>query len=255
MRKIKSLSIAFICIMACFLAMSTAAYAQGYIAYENTETGYYATIQDDEDLLSDSEEQQLAETMKEATEYCNAAFVTIGSNNYSSTRAFAEAYYESVFGSSNGTLFIIDMDYRQLYVYTHGDASGRITSSKADTITDNIYRMASNGQYFECANEAFSEIGSILRGERISQPMKYINNILLALIIAMIVNFIIVKNASRMHAASDKAMLESAEIDFHASSPNIRYTHTTREYSPRSSGSGGSGGGGGGGSSGGGHGF
>lgn len=108
-------------------------------AYEKTneETNYRLLIEDDANLLNDSEETLLEETMMPLTKYGNIAFKSINSNS-TSTSSYARSYYHNTFGTHSGTVFLIDMDNRVIYIFSDGANYKTITSAKANLITDNI---------------------------------------------------------------------------------------------------------------------
>lgn len=222
--------------------------------YENQETDYEVIIEDQADLLTDAEEADLLEDMKPITEYGNVAFVSISENSYYSTETFAREFYRSYFGKSSGTVFVIDMDERYIWIHSDGAVYKRITTSYANTITDNVYSYASDQEYYNCASDAYEQIYTLLEGGRIAQPMKYICNLLLAVILALLINFFIVMWYSRSKKASTSELLTGIYHKVDILNPTVTHTHQTKRYSPQSSGSGGGGrsGGGGGGRSGGG---
>ena len=219
-------------------------------SYTNTETGYRAVVEDDAFLLTEEEAGKLILVMQEITAYGNAAFKTID-ENFTDAESYARDYYQSRFGTDSGTLFLIDMDNRNIWIHSDGAVYKIITTAYANTITDNVYRYASNEDYFDCANEAFGQILSLLKGQKIAQPMKYISNGLLAAILALLLNFGLVSFFSRLKKPGKK---ENIPRRFSYTRPTAVFTHKTRVYDPVSSESGGrsggsgSGGGGGGGS-------
>ena len=222
----------------------------------NEYSGYYMVIEDEADLLSDSEEDALFEKMEELSEYGNVALFTVDYNPCYDTEAYCNELYDDYFGRENGTLFMIDMDNRYIYLLNDGYNKRVITNSYSLTITDNVYEYASDEEYFTCAYEAFDQAATLLRGGRISQPMKYICNALLSLIIGFTITYVIVRTIHKNKAAHQEVVLDSifAKTTFH--NPQAIFINQTRQYSPRSSSSsGGGGGGGGGGRSGGGHSF
>lgn len=224
--------------------------------YINDETGYRVVVEDDAQLLSDEEEAELITQMQEITAYGNAAFKTIDDNDRSA-EYYARQYYQNRFGTDSGTLFLIDMDNRKIWIHSDGAVYRVITTAYANTITDNVYRYASSGDYGECAMEAFGQIHTLLRGQKISQPMKYISNGLLAVIAALILNYGLVSYYARLKKPDRKTLMRSVENHFNYTRPQAVFTHESREYNPVSSdsssgSSGGSSGGGGGSSSGGG---
>lgn len=221
--------------------------------YENSDTGYKVIIEDDADLLSYTEEQSLADSMEKLTEYGNIAFKSINRNSYGSTPRYAERYYHETFGKESGTVFLIDMSQRKIYIFSDGQNYKTITKSKAETITDNIYKYASNKEYFECADKAYSQMYTILEGGKIAEPMKYISNALIAVMLALFANFAIFKIATKNKAASFNEQIKECVFSCTHTNPSVIQTGEHRVYSPVSdNSSSGSSSGGGGGSSGGG---
>lgn len=227
---------------------TTAAAKASSITWSNQGTGYVVILEDEADLLSEDEESQLALEMQAVTAYGNAAFKSVSYNDYS-TSYFATDYYHEIFGKESGTLFLIDMDNREIYIFSDGDIYKTITDSYADTITDNIYRYASDGDYYDCASKAFQQISSLLSGRKIAQPMKYISNALLALILAALINYFLARILSATPKPGTDRVLNSIATGFAFANPQMTLTKQTKVYSPPSSSSGGgghrSGGGGG----------
>ena len=226
------------------------------IISEKLESGFSIIIDDKADLLSEEEEAKLKEEMVKLTEFGNIAFVSI-SDNYTSASNFADSYYHNSFGTESGSLFLIDMDNRQIYIFSDGYNYSIITNSKANIITDNIYSYASYEHYYDCAYNAFDQMNTLLSGGKIFEPMRHASNAVLAVVLAFLINFIIVLVNSSVRKASNNEIINTCDVSFTASNIVGRNTGTHRVYSPQSSSSGGSGGGGGGGHSGGGggHGF
>lgn len=241
-------------VIAMFFAFPVTAY--GKTGEVNSNTGYEVLIDDDADLLTSEEELQLAEKMAEVTVYGHAAFVTV---DYNTTSAgdFAEDYFYGNFGYESGTLFLIDMDNREIYIYSDGEVYKIVTKSYANTITDNIYTYASDEEYYTCAYKAFEQIVSLLEGNKIAQPMKHISNAFLALLLALLINYILVMCMSAAKKPGKRELLEATKHRCSLVNTKAVYTHTTKKYDPPSSSSGGGGrsGGGGGGGGGGGHSF
>ena len=89
------------------------------LRYVNQENGNKVTITDDADLLTDGEEKELEGIMIKLSEYGHVGFYTTmsGSSDITDT---AERYYLSKLGSKeeSGTVFVIDMNIRELYIIT-----------------------------------------------------------------------------------------------------------------------------------------
>ena len=223
-------------------------------SYKNSSTGYEAVVYDMADLLSDTEEKALLEDMKPITNYGSAAFISTDSN-YSTTSYYAESMYREYFGKGSGTLFLIDMDNRELYIFSDGAIYKTVNNHYANSITDNVYRYASGQKYYACAQEVFTEISALLNGAKIAQPMKYICNGLLAIILALLTNYFLSRILSRTAKPGREALMASLTARCNITNSTVQFTGQTKVYDPPSSSSGGGGGhsgGGGGGHSGGG---
>ena len=229
---------------ACLLfPLGVYAESQEAALWENPDTGYRIVLEDDAQLLDRKEQEELAAAMRTVTAYGNAAFKSISANSYSAA-SFADDYYHGLFGTESGTLFLIDMDNRELYLFSDGAIYRTIGKSYADTITDNVYRYASNGDYYLCASSAFEQIGAVLAGEKIAQPMKYISNALLAFILAALLNYFLARSLSRSSKPGTGEILGSISTRFDFRNPRKILTSQTKVYDPpSSSSSGGSGGG------------
>ena len=164
-----------------------------FFLYTNPQTGYSVYIDDSEDLLTDSEEAQLVEDMKPITEYGNAGFVSCENYDYS-TASYSARRYSSLFGSESGTLLVIDMGMREFYIKNDGAISKVITNAYSNTISDNIYRYASSGDYYLFAATCYAQIYTLLAGGKVAQPMRYISAALLALILGILVNYLILRD-------------------------------------------------------------
>ncbi|MBR5337993.1 MAG: TPM domain-containing protein [Lachnospiraceae bacterium] len=235
---------------------------------QNSGTGKIY-VEDGANLLTDQERQALVAHMQPITQYGSVAFVTINKNSTSADR-YAEKRYKELIGLTSGTLFLIDMDNRQIFIYSGGRIYSTVTRSKADTITDNVYRLASKKKYYDCAAKVFDQIGTILAGGMIPEPMKHLCNALLSMAFALILVFMIANFRTRIRKSGESNVFdETAEKKFEIGEPKamIVLSEKKTRHVESSGGGGGhgfsgggggfSGGGGGGGFSGGGggHGF
>lgn len=223
----------------------------GCVLWMNEETGYQVAVEDDADLLTDEEKALLAFDMRALTAYGNAVFKSVSYNNYSASW-FAQDCYHRLMGSESGTLFLIDMSNREIYIFSDGAVYKTVTTAYANTITDNVYRYASDQDYYQCASRAFGQIHALLSGRRIAQPMKYISNALLAFILAALLNYFLARSLSRSSKPGTGEILGSISTRFDFQNPRKILTSQTKVYDPPSSSSSGGGHSGGGGRSGGG---
>ena len=79
--------------------------------YQNKDTGYTAYIDDEEDLLSSEEEENLRKQLIPLTEYGNVAFLS-GRGEYSAESTIRN-FYRTVFSGKSGLIFFIDMENRK----------------------------------------------------------------------------------------------------------------------------------------------
>ncbi len=225
--------------------------------YVNPETGYVAVIDDTAGLLKEQEKTALLEEMKGITEEGNVAFYSTNDNPYYNTNKLAKEYCAERFNYASATVFVVDMDDRYLWIYSQGNIYNTITDDYAQTITDNVYTYASDGDYYGCAGKVFEQIQSLLDGKWIAEPMKWVSNALLAVAIALFANYFIVMAISRGKKPSNSVLLDNIYNQVEINNARADFVRQSKRYSPQSSGSSGgrSGGGrssGGGGSRGGG---
>lgn len=226
--------------------------------YVEKVNNYKVLIEDDENLIDESKIKSLAKEMSKLTEYGNIAFKST-SVTTSSTEYYARNYYHDKFGTESGTLFLIDMNNRKIYIFSDGYNYKYITKDKSLIITDNTYKYASRGDYYTCSVEAYKQMGIVLSNGKIAEPMRYISSFIIALIVSCFICYAKVFYDSKNKVASNKEILKSCDINYIIKDITVRETGQESEYSPvsdydggSSSSGGGSSGGGGGGSSGGG---
>ena len=156
----------------------------------NETTGFTALIQDDAGLLDAAEYDSVLGTMMPVTEHCNAGFYTCdGSTEYVVNKA--KAWGNRVF-SGDYTMFIIDMGTRRIGIYSSSRIVRIVTKAKANTITDNVYKLATRGQYADCAKESFRQIRQTLEGFEVASPMRYATNALVAVAVAILLAYLLI---------------------------------------------------------------
>lgn len=221
------------------------------LANENISNSYEIVIEDDANLLTDYEIDSLKSAMEPLTEYGNIAFKSTNTNSVS-TEQYARNYYHSKFGQASGSLFLIDMDNRVIYIFSDGENYKVITKDKANIITDNVYKYASSKNYYLCASNAYNQMHSLLSGQKIIEPMKYISNAIVSLISAFFIAFLITFWGFKPKKAKPKEILKNINHSFKVTDLKTSLLRKYRVFSPiGDSGSSGGSYGGSGGSSGG----
>ena len=98
----------------------------------STNSNYSIIIEDDADLLTEMEEQQLRTQMKVLTEFGHVMFKTTNTANGISSLRYIQNYYYSKLGNQSGVAFYIDMNKTQICACATGGLDRIITSSKCD---------------------------------------------------------------------------------------------------------------------------
>ena len=134
----------------------------------------------------------------------------------------------------------------------------KISNSQVDSIIDNSYNIVSKHDerdWYGYAEQTFQQIIDFYNTGKIAEPMKWITNIFLAIILAFMISFAMVSYSIRSRKPKDSEVLSGLFQHFQLLGANMILTNTTKVYDPPSSSGGGGGGhgGGGGGHGGGGH--
>lgn len=111
-----------------------------------------------------------------------------------------------------------------------------LIASERSSIVDNIYKYASKKDYYTCCRECLYEVRCVLYGNAIAHTMKYIDNGLLAVIIALILNFIIIFSGTLKRRELGRVLMEGAVSSATFSNIGIAEGRKTKVYYPRSSG-------------------
>lgn len=79
----------------------------------------------------------------------DAAVVTTNNTEEKTSVVYADEYYEKIGYGTNGILYLIDMDNRELYISTTGSVTDYLTDERLDSILDTAVEHASQGNYYE----------------------------------------------------------------------------------------------------------
>lgn len=191
-------------------------------------------IEDDANLLTEDQEQNLRNSMTPLTEFGNIIFKSI-SYNSTTPASYARSYYNNKFGNQSGTVFLIDMSQRYLYIFSNGRNYGIITTSKANIITDNVYRYAKNADYYTCATETFRQIYTLLDGGKIFEPMRHMSNGVIALVFSFLAVYLYIMKVSNIKVAPAKDVVSGCDASIKLSNIDVLHMGQRRIYSPPSS--------------------
>lgn len=141
-------------------------------------------ILDELGLLSSTEAEQLRQDMEPITAFGNVAFWT--TDQYARDEVEqARLKRRELFGLESGIILVINMNVRKVSVQSYGTINDTITADRANTITNNVRNYLTKGDYYGGASTAFRQIFRLLDGGRIPQPMKYLSNAAIALMLSL----------------------------------------------------------------------
>lgn len=111
-----------------------------------------AAVSSVEDLAGLLNAEQLQSARQLAGEVSSAAgwdilAVTTDDTDGKSARTWAEDYYLENASSDDGVVCLIDMDNREIYIATSGEAIHYLTDSRIDSILDSAYAKITNQDY------------------------------------------------------------------------------------------------------------
>ena len=243
MRRYKFRLYAFISVIFFAVLLSKAAVfaSNDKPAYTNPDTGYEVYIDDSEGLLSESEKEKVVEQIKSFTEFGNAVFVSTNLRPGQAEK-YAATYYESTFGAENGAIFLVDMGDRLLVLQGHQNIDRMLTSSKCNSIMDNVYRYARSQDYDKCVITVFDQAEAVVKEQHIAQPFKYITNIFLSVILAFLIGFIVLGITMTKTASTRKEILNGLFSGCNITDRKLVLQDVKKIYSPISTGSSGGGG-------------
>ena len=193
--------------------------------YTNPETGCEALILDDDDLLTPAEEAQLVEYMTPITRFGNIVFWSTDEATFDEIEQAKEKRYE-LYGNDSSGIFAINMKMRKVTFQSDGRINTIVNASYARSVTDNVSGFASAGDYYRCAAECFTQINTLLEGNRIAEPLKYISYVVIALMLSfvIVVGIVFSKRFNPLTKENkDKARLQGSGSLFTAA-PSVQKT-------------------------------
>ncbi len=193
------------------------------------------TLQDDAGLLSAEEKTALTQNMLPLTAYGSVGFWSTNERASNEIRQ-AEEKLHQLFGRQSAILFAVNMANRTLTIYSDGAFYDVVTTAKANSITNNVHLYATEGKYYEAASRAFKQVDSLMRGERIAEPMRHLSNAVLALMLAlMLVQCFFLRFAGTFRRPDEILVKTMGALAFTGAATALVGTY--REYRPSNSGS------------------
>ena len=222
MRKVYGIVLGFL-ILASVIILGIRGYSQKKVQLWNGRV----YISDTAGILSDEEENRIREVMKDVSRYGNVVLIC-AYTGVSDSEGYAYDYYTSLCGIEPGVVLIIDMTNRLIYMHTFDSVNEVVDRNKALVITDNVYKYASKGNYYQCVKVAFEQVFATLEGKKIAEPMRYIINGCLALVIALFANYILVSARTNKKKRSGAEIINGAKKRYYIENASLKVIHTSQ---------------------------
>lgn len=122
-----------------------------FSTYAATHHSTYKDVYDSANLLSDTEEKNLAELAEDLSDEHNihVIFLTFDDAEGKSTMRYTDDFMDNLYFNESSILFAIDMDNRECYVNTVGSCINALSDSEREQVLDMTFDYLSNGQYYE----------------------------------------------------------------------------------------------------------
>ena len=149
-------------------------------------------VVDDAGILTNEETEELEEYLESLDGTVNYLVVTCDDRAMgSSALEKLDNYYRQEFDAyEDGIAFIVDMDTRRIELQGRNSLQYSLDSGDCTDITDNVYRYASDGDYYNCIYHAFREADLVANYEFVLRPMRIIVSLLIAIIIGFLGTFL-----------------------------------------------------------------
>jgi len=223
-----------------------------------SSSGAKSGVYDDADLLTDSQEQALADRISSYTaKYsCDIAIVTTSDAGGKTSQAYADAYAEKL-GMSMikegypGILFLIDMDNRQIYISTSGQAIGYYSDSRVNTVLDDCYGPVSGQDYYGSCRAFLNGVHSYMGISPSKSGRMGLFGILVRLAVSLaagaLITLLMVKRAGGRVTTTGATYLDASASRITGQTDRFINKTVTQRVIPRNTGGDGGGGGMGGG--------
>ncbi len=120
-------------------------------------------IDDQCNFFTKEEKEVLLSYLDGLCQFGTMGVVTIDKNTYNSTKEFAKVYYDDNITSEEGLLFIIDMQYRSVYLCTRGENMNIYLDDQTKlNITNSAAVALSEERYYDATRDSINYIANRL---------------------------------------------------------------------------------------------
>ncbi|WP_408069893.1 TPM domain-containing protein [Butyrivibrio sp. JL13D10] len=210
-RKLNYVSLMIICmvlIMPMLLPLCVKAGAEGMVTPVYYDDGSLFPVVDAAELLTDEEENALAEHISRVESQYNSAIVivTVDTLGDRTVEMYGDDFYDyNGYGYGNshdGILFLIDITSRKWHITTTGSAIEVFTDSAQETLIDDCKSDLSAGNYYAAFDEFVSSCEHRLKSDveyRTFNLPKFIICLIAGFILALIPLFIFIMQLKTVH--------------------------------------------------------
>lgn len=213
---------------------------------------------DQADLLSEADETKLQEKIESTRSETHTDIVVLTTNDAEgkSSMAYADDFYDvHDFGyeDSHGTgiLFLIDMDNRQIYMATQGQAMNYYDDYRINKVLDNCYNHITDGDYKGTCDAFLKGVRDYMgrstdRSARMD-AFGVLLRLIIAIVIGAVVTFAMVFRRGGRVTTNSRTYFDASGSHLDAKEDRFMNRTVTRRHIEKPKGGGGSGGSGGGG--------
>lgn len=219
------------------------------LAISVSATAVAGVVMDDADLLSQAEEQALAQKLMEVGTAYNAQIIvaTVASADGQDPDYMVNDLYDSMgFGVGelrDGVLLLVCMDPREYRILSNGYAGNAIDPGVIETIGDAIVSDLSDGDYAEAFEIFADKCGYYLNGYLNGFPFNTGKNLIIALVIGIVLALIVtsalkaqLKSVRKQNQANSYVRDGSMQVTL--SRDTYLYSHVSRSKKQNSNSSG-----------------
>ncbi|MBE6157627.1 MAG: TPM domain-containing protein [Firmicutes bacterium] len=200
-------------------------------------------VYDFANLFTDNEETKLKDEIDTYINIHNMdlVVVTINSNNKASARDYADDFYDyndfGIGSTRDGVLFLIDMDNREIWMSTTGNAIKMYNDYRIESSLDQVYSYMSDEEYYTGTSKYISKISDYaskgLPSNSSSVEMSRAKIILFSLLgglilTGIIMGILIAKNRLVRKATTASEYLNKDSVDIKNLGDTLISSHTTK---------------------------
>lgn len=175
--------------------------------YINEKTGYEAYFEDDARVISAKAEEKFVEELAKMTKFGHVSLKTVSKKKIDTYTA-AREYYRENFREEDGIVFFINQKKKEVCIICGGEVKDALEGANLEELGDRVYRNSSNDFYASAALEMVVSVRKLMVRKLTSHPFRFLGNMMLAMGMALLMNFILVNLLSKAEKTGDTELIE-----------------------------------------------